>query len=507
MALALRSLHDLPSATGVIDRRYPLGDAPVISQSNLGIDKVAFKAAAYNLLQLASNQTFDFNYRQFLTGSSAATAVLSINAASGSLGNWRIDASGNGISIATGANGGSGSLFVSATNGVDTVTFDVQVWSAVAVAQQGQIKLVVGNGWWTDNQFWSGATGAAAQEKSNFDNYFPLWSANPLSKYFYMSLTWGACEGPTRGDYSKAFAAIDYALAKCATAGHKFGVIVEIWQTFFNTFSLTDLASWPQYVVNNNWIIACIAQGAKRTQPKWDIDDLWSAFGDMCQAICDRYNSHPLFYGFSTMDESVAISIIDSKDANGNTVTQPNGLSPGQTILDSAHYNAKFLELQLRLLARLSNTPLYVPLNYLPPGGSTEAPTMANMINTIEAQYPKHAIYGGPDPFVRQTTFQKLVAGVYQSTTGMADIRKNILLMNRVQEAFLGNTKDSSGNLIKPGNTPQQLYDNAVQNNAVMLTWNHQTWEYYKYADEIAAIQARNGVVGTPPAGGSYTII
>jgi len=500
MALALRSLHDLPSATGVIDRRYPLGDAPVVSPSTLGIDRVAFRAAAYNFLQLAANQTFDFNYRQFLTGTSAATAVLGVNAASGSLGNWRVDASGNGISIATGSNGGSGSLFVSATNGVDTVTFDVQTWSAVAVAQQGKIKLVVGNGMWTDNQFWTNAAGAGAQQKSNFDNYFPTWSANPLIKYFYLSLTWGAAEGPTRGDYSKAFAAIDYVLAKAANAAHPFGVIVEIWQTFFNTQSLTDLASWPQYVVNNNWVLACIQNGAKRTQLKWDIDDVWAAFGDMCQAICDRYNNHPLFFGFSTMDESVAISVIDK-------VAQPNGLSPGATILNSVHYNNQFLALQQRLLARLTSTPLYVPFNYLPPGDGSEIPVMANMINTLEAQSPKHCIYGGPDPFVRQTTFQKLVAGLLQAQSGMGDIRKNILIMNRIQEAFLGNTKDASGNLIKPTYTPGQIYDNAVQNNAVMLTWNHQTWEYYKYADEVAAIQGRNGAVGTPPAGGSYTII
>lgn len=498
MALALRSLHDLPSPTGTIDRRYPLGDAPVVNPSSLGINTAAFNAAAFNFLGLAANTTFDFNFRQFLTGSSAATAVITVNSASSSLGNWRVDASGNGISIATGAVANSGSLFVSASTGSTSVNFPIQAWSTLPVSSIGAIKLVVGNGFWTDNQFWSSSTGASAQEKSNFDNYFPTWSANPLVKYFYLSLTWGAAEGPTRGDYSKAFAAIDYVLAKCATAGHKMGVIVEIWQTFFNTQSITDLAAWPQYVVNNNWIVACIQNGAKRTQLKWDIDDLWSAYNALQTAILDRYDGHPLFFGQSSMDESAAISVVDN-------VAQPNGLSPGATILNSTHYCTKLLEQQLLMLSHAPHTPVYFALNYLPPGGSTEAPTMANMINTIEAQYPKHAIYGGPDPFVRQTTFQKLVAGLYP--TVMGDIRKNILLMNRVQEVFLGNQKDANGALIRPTYTPAQLYATAVANNAVMLTWNHQTWEYYKYADEIAAIQAQNGAVGTPPAGGSYTII
>lgn len=498
MALALRSLHDLPSATGVIDRRYPLGDAPVTNPSALGINTTAFNAAAINLLSLTANTNFDFNYRQFLTGTSNSTAVISVNSASASLGNWIVDVSGNGISIATGPTANSGALFVSATNGTTTVNFPIQNWSTLPVSVAGTIKLVVGNGMWTDNQYWTSATGAVAQEQTNFNNYFPTWSANPLIKYFYLSLTWGACEGPTRGDYTKAFAAIDAVLAKLATAGHKMGLIVEIWQTFFNTTSTTDLRSWPQYVVNNSWVQACFEAGANRTQLKWDIDDLWAAENAMLVALCDRYDPHPLFFGISSGDESEAISVVDN-------VTQPpgSGLSPGQTIINSGHYQQKYLEQQLLMLSHLPHTPLYIPFNYLPPGDSTIPTVMANMINTIEAQYPKHAIYGGPDPFVRQTTFQKLVAGLLP-TSGMGDIRKNILLMNRVQEGFLGNTGSPPTN---PGVTPGQLYDNAVQNNCVMLTWNHQTWEFYKYADEVAAIQARNGAVGTPPAGGSYTII
>jgi hypothetical protein len=362
----------------------------------------------------------------------------------------------------------------------------------------GAIKLPLGNGMWTDNQFWTGSTGLPAQEQSNFNNYFPTWSANPYVKWFYMSLTWGAIEGPTRGDYTKGFAAIDYVLNKLATAGHKMGVIVEIWQTFFNTTNITDLASWPQYVVNNGWIQSCFEAGANRTQLKWDIDDLWTAYNNMLVALCDRYNSHPLFYGIASGDESEAISIVDN-------VAQPanSGLSPHQTIINSVHYQTKYLEQQLLMLSHLPNTLCYVPFNYLPPGDSTIPSVMANMINTIEAQYPKHAIYGGPDPFVRQTTFQKLVAGLLP-TSGMGDVRSNLLLMNRVQEGYLGNSGSPPAN---PGVTPGQLYDTALANNCVMLTWNHQTWEFYKYADQIAAIQARNGAVGTPPAGGNYQLV
>lgn len=499
MALALRSLHDTPSLNGTIDRRYPLGNAPGVQPSSLGINLAAFNAANFSFTSLNIGGTaVDFNYRQFLTGTSAATAVISVSAASGFLGNWVVDSSGNGISNNL-TLAGSGQLFVSASNGVDPpVSFPVQNWNILSQSQQTAIKLVVGNGMWTDNQYWTSGTGAVAQEQTNFNNYFPIWSANQYIKYFYMSLTLGACEGPTRGDYTKVFAIIDAVLAKLATAGHKMGLIVEIWQTFFNTTSITDLRAWPQHYITNGWIQACFEAGANRTQLKWDIDDLWASYNNLLVAICDRYDNHPLFFGIASMDESEAISVVDN-------VTQPSGsgLSPGQTIINSVHYQQKYLEQQLLMLSHLPHTPLYVPLNYLPPGDSTIPAVMANMINTIEAQYPRHAIYGGPDPFQRQTTFQKLVAGLLP-TSGMGDIRKNILLMNRVQEVFLGNNGNPPTD---PGVTPGQIYDTAVQNNAVMLTWNHENWEFYKYADEIAAIQARNGAVGTPPSGGNYTII
>lgn len=353
----------------------------------------------------------------------------------------------------------------------------------------GAIKLPVGNGFWFDNQFWYNSTFGAGAEQTAFLNNFNTLSANTNIKFVYISLTWGHAEGPTRGDYSRAFNAIDAILAKLATATHQIGLIIEIWQTFFNTQSTTDLNAWPQYVVNNNWVIACIQAGAQRTQLKWDIDDVWAAYGDMCAAICSRYNSHPLFYGFSTMDESVAISVVDN-------VAQPGGLSPGQTILNSTHYNNQFLALQLRLLPLLTNTMLYVPFNYLPPGDGSEVPVMANMINTIEAQSPKHALYGGPDPFLRQTTFQKMVAGLLPAS-GLGDIRHQVLLINRTQEAFLNNSTP----------TPTTNYDTALANNAVLLCWNCETWLTWKFADQLAAINAHGGAAGTPPAGGNYQIL
>src|SRR3569833_2575729 len=98
MALALRSLHDLPSLTGNVDRRYPLGDAPVIQPATLGINLAAFNASNFVLTNFNSGGTaVDFNYRQFLTGTSAPTATISVSSASGFLGGWVVDASGGGV--------------------------------------------------------------------------------------------------------------------------------------------------------------------------------------------------------------------------------------------------------------------------------------------------------------------------------------------------------------------------------------------------------------------------
>lgn len=342
-----------------------------------------------------------------------------------------------------------------------------------------QIKLVPGNGWWFDNQFWYDGSFNNGAEHTAFNAGFNTIANNVNNKFFFLSLTWGHCEGPTRGDYTLAFNAIDAMLAKAATAPHKMGIIVEIWQTFFNTLDITSTRYWPQYVVNNGWINAGVQAGAQRTQLKWDIDDVWTAYGNMCTAILDRYNSHPLFYGFSCMDESEAISVLDDHTK----------------WINSQHYQQKFLALQLLMKQHAPNTLVYVPFNYLPPGDGTEVPVMANMINTMQAADPYGFIYGGPDPFLRQTTFQKLVAGLLP-TSGMGDIRHQILLMNRTQENFLQNSTP----------TPTTNYNTALANNCVLNVWNYETFELWKAPDEQAAIDAHNGQVGTPPPGGNYTL-
>ena len=136
--MASRSLHAVPNFDSTTDPRYPRGDKPSVTPSSLGIDLVAFQAASINLQNRRQNTAISINYRTYLTGTSAATATLSVNAATGTLGNWLT--SGNNLTN-TAANVGSGSLYVSADDGAGTVvSFPIQSWSIVAPSVGGIVQ-------------------------------------------------------------------------------------------------------------------------------------------------------------------------------------------------------------------------------------------------------------------------------------------------------------------------------------------------------------------------------
>lgn len=494
MALLLRSLHDLPNTDGTIDRRYPLGNKPAVAPSSLGIDLAAFAAANINLTRLPQGPTVDFNYRTYLTGTSAATAVLSVSAASGSLSNWIVDASGNGISNTT-VTAGSGSLFVSASDGTNApVAFPVQNWSILSSTQQAATKAHPGNYFWWDNQYWPG------NQKPNYDAHIAALKADSTVMGTELVFTWGKMSDQqlTSGQqtHNTLFGILDPILADFRANSRPFYLVIKLWQTFFNTQSITSTSDWPQWVVDKgNWIKAFTSnQGQTRTQMDFDNDQVWAALTKMGQNIGDRYNSDPNFECFTFFDESVAVTF---NSANA-------------TVMNASHYNTKFLQALLDIKAHWPNTLVGVPMNFLPPGGSSELPTMTNMIQTLEAAYPGGFLYYGPDPAIQGvhgggptnwvTTFENLVTGQIGS---LGDKRGQMLLGSHIEEWLLGNTGSPP---TKPAVTPTQLYTSAVDIfKASHVFWNYQTWEYYKAADELAAIHARNGVTAALPPGNFVT--
>lgn len=140
MALAKRSLHLTPNADGSIDTRYPDGSKPFVQPSSLGIDTNNFNAANINLAGITQGQTVTINFRQYLTGTSAATATLSVNAISGNLNGWKIDSTGNSLTNVS-ATSGSGTLQVIANDNAGTiVSFPVEPWSIIAVSNTQKKK-------------------------------------------------------------------------------------------------------------------------------------------------------------------------------------------------------------------------------------------------------------------------------------------------------------------------------------------------------------------------------
>lgn len=185
MALALQSRHPKINLDLSWDTRYPLGDKPLVQPSSLGINLAAFNAAAINLLNRPQNAALSFNYRTYLTGTSAATATLSVNAISGTLGNWVIDSTGNSLANNT-LTAGSGSLQVIAADNLgNTISFPVQNWSILAVIQQTSVK-------WNPGHY--GASGGICGGGDQFSKFQPEIAdmcKDAWIKGYRLFITWG----------------------------------------------------------------------------------------------------------------------------------------------------------------------------------------------------------------------------------------------------------------------------------------------------------------------------
>lgn len=144
MTLTAFSTHPLKNSDSSWDSAYPTGLKPAVLDATLDIDLVAFAAANINLVNIPQGTAQDYNYRQYVTGTSAATATISVNAIQGGLGGWALDVSGNGPAN-SGTLSGSAQLQVSVTNGIKTVNFPIQPWSILAPVQQSTIKFVPGH--------------------------------------------------------------------------------------------------------------------------------------------------------------------------------------------------------------------------------------------------------------------------------------------------------------------------------------------------------------------------
>ncbi|MDB6104064.1 MAG: hypothetical protein JWO52_4063 [Gammaproteobacteria bacterium] len=430
------------------------------------------------------------NVRAALVGDGASLATISLVFVSGTdISGWTAPGAGNTLTN-PGTSAGSGVFILRASYLGLTVDATVS-WSIIAVVGGGT-KYHPGNYFWFDNQFWPG------NQQPNYAAHIGSLIADPNVRGIEIIFTWGVMSDPTltggKQTHTAVFAIIDSILATLRTATHPVYLVVKHWQTFFNTLSVSNTGDWPQWLINKgNWVRAFIDLGGhQRTQLDYDNDAVWAALTEMYQNLGDRYNNDPNFEMVTLFDESVAVS-----------VTQNAG-----TVINSDHYNTKYTQMFLDVKPHWSRTAIGVPLNFLPPGGAVEQTAMCTLITTLRQAYPGGFAFGGPDPAIQGvrgipgdwlTTFQRIVAGVL-GTVG--DVRGKITLINHIEEYLLGNTGSPPTN---PGVTPTQLMTSAVDiYKAQYCFWNYENWEFYKVADELAAIHARNGITAAMPTEGTF---
>lgn len=336
MGLALRSLHPRANLDLTWDTRYPNGDKPLVQPSSLGIDIASFNAAQISLFNRPQNTPIAFNYRQYLTGTSAATATLAVNAITGTLGNWAIDALGNSL-VNSAVASGAGSLQVTASDGAGhTASFPIQSWSILAPIQLPNQKI-----------------------KSNFGLYIYLDrntnTAQKLSRMSYFSTKqavtgfqdvafWPKYENPnTPGDYSgnwdssgdSGFKYVDKMLAACAAMSPP-----RHWMMHLSTYGFagsglpTSFPSsyMPSYLSNSayglntastNGIfggawINCYNSGITvACHVRWWVQAVMDRLIALLQAYGARYDAHPLFEMCSVINESAVAIQSGYSDAAG----------------------------------------------------------------------------------------------------------------------------------------------------------------------------------------------
>ncbi len=336
MSLALRSLHPLINPDLSWATRYPLGDKPQVSPATLGIDQAAFAAASISLTNRAQNSAILINYRTFLTGTSASTATLTVNAISGTLGNWSIDVTGN--NLANPANlTGTASLQVVAQDSFGNIaSFPIQNWSIVAAATRQKIKSNFGLYIYLDNN-------TNTSQKLSRMAYF---STKPAVTGFQDVCFMSKFESPTTpGDYSgnwdasgdSGFKYVDKMLAACAAMSPPRHWMMH--STTYGFYGINQSTSFPSgflpaylssstygpNTASTNGIfggawINCYNSGITvRNLARWWTAPVMDRLIAMLQAYGARYNSHPLFEMCSVVNESAVASQSGYNDAAGMT--------------------------------------------------------------------------------------------------------------------------------------------------------------------------------------------
>lgn len=487
MALVTQSLHDLVNSDLTWDSRYPNGTKPASQSSILAVNLTAFLAAN---ITLQSNQgvAVSINYRTFLTGTSAATATITVNAINSALGNWTFDGLDNSLTN-TGVLSGSGSLQVVATdNAGNTASFPVQLWSILAPIQQNAVKFHGGDFFWFDTFDVNTGISRMATVHATLKN-----NANIIGYKIYVKLS--QLIGPTAGDYSPAQSVI--AQIKNVIAGSNKRYVIAIQDRTFGSTGAGGTFTggvFPTYMINNGW---ALVSGASTS-----VGGVANMFNFGSSAALTDYSALLAFLG-TQLDSDPQFEMLDYMGETSVTPTGPwhTGSSSGP----SANFtNAQFRD-AVNTLGRATSlafphTLSRLQSNFVP---SNDNSTFTSWYTTL---LPLGNIaFGGPDPPLIQATGFSADARYWQGQVAPGvDLRGVRPRAGEVQEDGLGTPRLAGGTgttaAAAVGIIAQGLVGNLKTSH---MFWNYETWETVVANDIINYINqnpTRNG----PPALGNW---
>lgn len=264
---------------------------------------------------------------------------------------------------------------------------------------------------------------------------------------------WHYFEGPTEGDYSRAFDMIDAYLAMCTDGAlPKKRLLVTVWPV---VFAVTTTDIFPEYYTDY------VATNYGYISRLWEATTM-SKIIALYKAITDRYASNPYFEGIETTETAIDFPSDPSGFSNANVLTQ-------------------FKRCVSEYRTNAPTCAFICAINYLGTNSQT--------VELIEHCRHWHAVMGGPDTWgidwINDGTRSLQADGLYRGEgyNGQGpytDYRGTVIWKNEIQNPEIGGYMTDGTGEHAPF-TCADLYNTAYNINEA----GYMIWEYnYGYGGD-----------------------
>lgn len=487
MSNVTQSFHVIPNSDTSWDTRYEGGTKPASQSSILAVNTAAFLAA--NII-LQSNQGVPVavNYRTFLTGTSAATATITVNAINSALGNWTFDGLDNSLTN-TGLLAGSGSLQVVASdNAGNTVSFPIQLWSILAPIQQNAVKFHGGDFFTFDsfdvNANISRMQAFHAAQKNN---------ANVIGYKLYAK--WSQLEGAVAGDYSPGQSVIAQVRAILSGSNKRWMLALQD-RTFGSTGSAGTFTGgvFPAYAISSGFALI--------SNVSTSVGGVANMFNFGSSSAVARLVALYQFLG-SALDGDPQFEMFDFVGETSITPTGPwhTGSSAGPSAnFSNATYRDAINTLGKAASAAFPHTLVRLQTNFVP---SNDNSTFTSWYTTLPPL--GNVVFGGPDPPLPTATGYSADARYWQGIVAPGiDLRGLRPRCGEVQEDGLGNPRVAGGAGTAPATAVAIIAQGQVTNLKVShMVWNSET-NLAVVSNDILTYIATNPTRNGPPILGNW---